>query len=96
MALARAIANNYNDVKHAKRGPMPPAEHTYAAGKVALLVVRLLALRLMDPGLTLIKSYGEDWKFRQFKQQIVDLDLYVDAKGKFGPRPVGLDPVDGE
>ena len=56
MALARAIANNYNDVKHPKRGPMPPAEHTYVAGKVALLVVRLLALRLMEPSMTLISS----------------------------------------
>ena len=91
MALARAIANNYNDVKHAKRGPMPPAEHTFVAGKVALLVVRLLALRLMDPSMKLIKAFGEDWKFTQFKRQIVEMDIYVDADGRFGPRPESLD-----
>jgi hypothetical protein len=87
MALARAIAGNYNDVKHTKRGPMPSPEHTYVAGKVALLVVRLLALRLMDPAMPLIKAYGEDWEFGQFKKQIIDMDIYVDADGKFGPRP---------
>ena len=94
LALARAIANNYNDVKHPERGPMPPAEHTYVAGKIALLVVRLLALRLMEPDMNLIKAFGEDWKFNQFKQQIVGMDVYADASGRFGPRPDGLDSVD--
>lgn len=92
MALAKAIAGNYNDVKHAKRGPMPPAEHTYVAGEVALLVVRLLALRLMEPTMTLIKAYGKDWKFGHFKKQIVDLNIYVDADGKFGPCPQEQSP----
>ncbi|MFX1820959.1 hypothetical protein PV768_14280 [Pseudarthrobacter sp. CC4] len=94
LALARAIANNYNDVKHPERGPMPPAEHTYVAGKIALLVVRLLALRLMEPDMDLIKAFGEDWKFNQFKQQIVGMDVYADASGRFGPRPEGLASVD--
>ncbi|KNH16262.1 hypothetical protein ACU18_13960 [Arthrobacter sp. ZBG10] len=87
MALARAVANNYNDVKHANRGPMPPADHTYVAGKVALLVVRLLALRLMEPSMTLTKAFGEDWKFGTFKQQIIDMNVYAYAGGKFGPQP---------
>ncbi|MGC7150908.1 hypothetical protein [Paenarthrobacter ureafaciens] len=88
--LARAIANNYNDVKHPERGPMPPTEHTYVAGKVALLVVRLLALRLMEPDMKLVRAYGEDWKFNQFKRQIVDMNIYADSNGRFGPRPEGL------
>lgn len=96
MALARAIANNYNDVKHAQRGPMPPAEHTFVAGKVALLVVRLLALRLMDPSMKLIRAFGEDWKFIQFKRQIVDMDVYAEADGKFGTRPEGAGSGDNE
>lgn len=87
MGLARAIAGNYNDVKHAKRGPMPPSELTYVAGKVALLVVRLLALKLMDPSMKLIESYAKDWKFSQFKRQIVDMNIYVDKEGKFGSQP---------
>ncbi|WP_458111197.1 hypothetical protein M1D88_12610 [Arthrobacter sp. R1-13] len=93
MALAKAIAANYNDVKHAKRGPMPSPEKTYVAGKVALLLVRLLALRIMDPTMSLIKAYGEDWKFVQFKRQIVDMNIYVDADGKFGSRPQEQDDI---
>lgn len=94
LALARAIANNYNDVKHPERGPMPPAEHTYVAGKIALLVVRLLALRLMEPNMKLIKAFGDDWKFNQFKQQIVGMDVYADSNGRFGSYPEVFDAAD--
>lgn len=95
MALARAIAGNYNDVKHAKRGPIPPADLTYVAGRVALLVVRLLALKLMNPTMTLIGAYGEDWQFRQFKKQIGDMNMYVNADGKFVSRPQEQDAGEG-
>lgn len=94
MALAKAIAGNYNDVKHAKRGPMPPSEHTYIAGKVALLVVRLLALRLMNPTMTLIEAFGEDWQFRQFKQQITGMNVFIHGDGKFGTQPLRQDALD--
>lgn len=94
MALARAIAGNYNDVKHAKRGPMPPAEHTYVAGKVALLAVRLLALRLVDPTMAMQKAYADDWQFGQFMQQIINMNIYASADGKFGARPEGIDAVE--
>lgn len=87
MALAKAIAGNYNDVKHAKRGPMPSPEDTYVAGKVALMVVRTLALKLLDPTMRLIETIGKDWKFVQFKKQIVDMNVYVNSEGKFGARP---------
>lgn len=88
LALARAIAGNYNDVKHYDRGAFPPSDHTYVAGKIALLLVRLLALRLLDPTMGLVKRYGEDWKFRRFKEQIQSMNLYVGADGKFGLAPV--------
>lgn len=95
LALAKAIAGNYNDVKHAKRGPMPPPEHTYVAGKVALLVVRLLALKLMDPTMTLIKAYGDDWKFTEFKRQIAEMNIYINEEGEFGRRPTEQDDRTG-
>jgi hypothetical protein len=87
LALARAIAGNYNDVKHYDRGAFPPADHTLVAGKVALLLVRLLAVRLLDPSMALVKKYGEDWQFRRFKEQIRGMNLYVRADGKFGTVP---------
>lgn len=77
--------------KAAKRGPMPPPEHTYVAGKVALLVARLLALKLMDPTMTLIKAYGDDWKFTEFKRQIAEMNIYINEEGEFGRRPTEQD-----
>ncbi len=91
LALARAIASNYNDVKHPERGPMPQAAHTYVAGKIALLVVRLLTLRLMEPDMNLVKAFGKDWKFNQFKQQIIGMNIYVDASGRFSRCPDAAD-----
>lgn len=95
LALAKAIAWNFNDVKHAKRGPMPPLEHTYVAGKVALLVVRRLALKLMDPTMTLVKAYGDDWKFTEFKRQIAEMNIYINEEGEFGRRPTEQDDCTG-
>ncbi|GAB3252235.1 ApeA N-terminal domain 1-containing protein [Arthrobacter pigmenti] len=43
--LARAIANNYNDIKHFDRGRYPDLRETHALGRFALTVARLTALR---------------------------------------------------
>ncbi|MGN7187531.1 hypothetical protein [Microbacterium enclense] len=44
--LARAMANNYNTVKHFDRGDFPDHAETLVISQVNRLVVRLLALRL--------------------------------------------------
>lgn len=44
--LARAIANNYNNLKHADRGDFPDQTATYLMCEVNRLLVRTLALRL--------------------------------------------------
>ncbi|MHA7263737.1 hypothetical protein ACX80W_11110 [Arthrobacter sp. TMN-37] len=85
--LARAIASNYNDVKHPSRGAMPPAEHTYVAGKVALMIVRLLTLRLADPTLTSVKAYGDSHAFKQYKRNVRGMGVFAGSLGKFEDVP---------
>ncbi|KTR42407.1 hypothetical protein NS263_01750 [Curtobacterium oceanosedimentum] len=68
VGLARAIANNYNDVKHADRGDFPNSEHTYLVSSVNSLLVRLLALHLTGKGDELLEPYrngDELWDIRQ-------------------------------
>ncbi len=49
IGLARAVATNYNTIKHYDRGAMPPAQETHLIGELSLIVVRLLALNMLDP-----------------------------------------------
>lgn len=80
VGLARAIANNYNDVKHFDRGEFPSFEETELVVTVNRLVVRLLALHLTGKGDELLKPYRDDerelWRakerFEAYKRRIVD------------------------
>lgn len=87
VALARAVANNYNEIKHFDRGEFPPAEQTYLVGQVALLIVRLLAVRILDPTLELVHEYGTSWQFEALKREFRDRNVYVDEQGIFADYP---------
>lgn len=68
LGLARAIANNYNDVKHYDRGDFPAHEQTFLVSHVNRLVVRLLAVRLTGHGEAALERYqkGEElWPLKQ-------------------------------
>lgn len=47
VGLAKAIANNYNDIKHPNRGEFPDSSHTQVLGQAATNIARLNALRLV-------------------------------------------------
>lgn len=79
IGLAKAIANNYNAVKHADRGGFPDAGQTILIGDVIELVVRLIAVRLTGQGDELIERYrrgSELWpieqRFDSYRIRIVD------------------------
>ena len=79
VGLAKAIANNYNAVKHADRGGFPDAGQTILIGDVIELVVRLIAVRLTGQGDELIERYrqgSEIWsiaqRFNSYRLRIVD------------------------
>lgn len=82
VGLARAIASNYNDVKHYDRGEFPSLEETDLVATVNRLIVRLLALHLTGKGDELLKPYREDqrelWRVRErfdgYKRRIADDD----------------------
>lgn len=79
IGLARAIANNYNSVKHANRGPFPDHAETFLIGDVNELVVRLLAVNLTGQADDLLDQYrdgSELWGIKQrfdaYRIRIVD------------------------
>ena len=68
VGLARAIANNYNDVKHYDRGDFPAYQETILVSYVNRLIVRLLAVRLTGQGTSALARYrkGEElWPLHQ-------------------------------
>lgn len=68
LGLARAVANNYNDVKHSDRGDLPDQDSTFLVSRINELVVRLLALRLTGRGDELLAPYrdgNEMWKIKE-------------------------------
>ena len=58
VGVSRAIANNYNDVKH-DRGEFPDHDESYVVTEVNQLIVRLLAIHITGQGDELLSSYRE-------------------------------------
>ncbi|GAA4375085.1 hypothetical protein [Agromyces bauzanensis] len=69
VGLAKAIANNYNSVKHADRGSFPDHAETFLIGDVNELVVRLLAVRLTGQADELLGRYREGSELWEIKQR---------------------------
>jgi hypothetical protein len=68
--LAKAIAENYNTIKHADRGDLPDSRQTILISQINRWIVRLLALHLAGQGDELLEDYRGDsrelWKLGQF------------------------------
>lgn len=60
-ALAWALANTYNRVKHADRGDFPNPTHSYFAGELALLAMRVSLMKRLATGTTPIERYNASW-----------------------------------
>jgi hypothetical protein len=87
IGLAKAMANNYNTIKHYDRGQFPKPEETFLVQKVATLVVRLLALDLA--GVDAEQSHFSFRKEREFsnaRSSFNAFGLFVDRAGKFVAR----------
>lgn len=72
-SLAKAVANTYNDIKHFDRGEFPDAPVSHLISIITRMIVRLLALHIIDGSGTLLKDHREDgamWKIQQWS------DLY--------------------
>ncbi|WP_370568345.1 hypothetical protein [Frigoribacterium sp. CG_9.8] len=61
IGLARAIANNYNNVKHYDRGDFPDHDESYVVSEVNQMIVRLLAIHITGRGNDLL---AVGWGYR--------------------------------
>ena len=86
--LARAIANTYNDIKHFDRGNFPEAAASDISAAATKLLVRAIALQIVDPSNTL-HSNGFAGPMWMVSQRFDAYAVRVDDRGKFVPDPAG-------
>lgn len=81
IGLARAVASNYNDIKHADRGDFPRFEETSLVAEVLELTARSIALKLAEPdaGQTLEQSQ----LYRRLISKFDGYHLHVNGHGKW-------------
>ncbi|MFC5931710.1 hypothetical protein D6T64_04570 [Cryobacterium melibiosiphilum] len=87
VGLARAIANNYNSIKHPDRGGFPDVLHTKLLSVISSSIVRLNALRLVSDDATLLNGPNANQQFRQVRQMVEDEGIVISEEGEFVARP---------
>ena len=83
VGLSRAIANNYNDVKHYDRGEFPDHDESYVVSEINQMIVRLLAIYIIGRGEELLSSYREGNNLYAIKQVLDGYGLRVDETGRW-------------
>lgn len=82
IGLARAVADNYNDIKHYDRGEFPDYEVTRVVAAVTQLIIRLLTLHVVNESDELLSKFRPTraaWKGERLSR---DYDISFDADGK--------------
>jgi hypothetical protein len=83
VGLSRAIANNYNDVKHYDRGEFPDREESSVVSEVNQMIVRLLAVHLTGRGGELLSPYRQGNELYKIKQLLDAYELRIDELGRW-------------
>jgi hypothetical protein len=81
--VAKAMAGVYNTVKHADKGDFPDPVHTYYAGRIALLLVRIAVMRHLTGDIPAIKQFADSWTVTQIFHAMQQNAVAIDAAGKF-------------
>lgn len=81
--LARAVANNYNDVKHFDRGDFPQHDESDVVSEVNRMIVRLLAIHLTGRGDELLASLRQHGGMHEIQQMLDAYGLSLDESGKW-------------
>ncbi|NEB95478.1 hypothetical protein [Streptomyces bauhiniae] len=81
--LARALANNYNTIKHYDRGHLPDPMHTYIVGRIAMTIVRLIATNIVDPSGELVSQFIQSYAFSSLREDFRLNGLHIDDGGQF-------------
>ena len=83
VSLARAVAKNYNDVKHFDRGDFPKHDESHVVSEVNQMIVRLLAICLTGKEEEILASYRRDGGFHELQQMLDAYALSLDEGGKW-------------
>lgn len=83
IGLSRAIANNYNEVKHYDRGDFPDHDESYVSSEINQMIVRLLAIHITGTSEELLADYREGDRFYEIKQVLDAYGLSVDEDGNW-------------
>lgn len=86
VGLARAMARNYNRVKHPERGEFPEYSETLLISLVNRWVVRLVALTLTGSSSRLLASHREAQSMWHLNQRFEDHQLLVTDDGTWKRR----------
>jgi len=84
--LARALANTYNDIKHADRGNFPDGLHVIYAGRLSLILIRMAILQRLSGGRQPVASYASSWPVRRLIEGMKTDGICVQL-GKFVTLP---------
>ncbi|MEU3494471.1 hypothetical protein ABZ747_13405 [Kitasatospora cineracea] len=79
--LARALANNYNTIKHYDRGQFPDATQTHLLGIISLIISRAISV-----GLARASAFSKV-ALDEVRSSMAELDLYINDAGSFVPQP---------
>ncbi|OIH97899.1 hypothetical protein [Curtobacterium sp. MCBA15_001] len=83
VGLARAVANNYNGIKHFDRGELPDLVHTWLIGQVSLLTVRVVALRELETDSGLLSDFAASELARDLSGDFEGEQLCIGRDGQF-------------
>ncbi|MBE9498330.1 hypothetical protein IHE61_05580 [Streptomyces sp. GKU 257-1] len=88
VGLARAIAKNYNTIKHFDRGQFPDPAETYLVSSITALTVRMLAIRTARPDLEPTDLFDDRvHDFARLEDEFDARGLFVNGEGQFVARP---------
>ena len=82
VALSRAIANTYNDIKHFDRGEFPDPDVSHLVSVLVRYIVRCLPLHIIDPSDGLLDSARGDKALFRLHGLREDLGISFDESGK--------------
>lgn len=88
VGLARAVANNYNTLKHPSKGSFPDPLHTRLLSDISSGIVRLNALKLVTDDEDLVTGSQSTHLFRRALNIFAEERLFISENGKL----VSLDP----
>lgn len=83
LGLSRAIAKNYNSMKHYDRGDFPDLAESHVVSSVNQMIVRLLALHLTGRGEELLARFRKSNELYEIEQALDAYGIRVDENGEW-------------